>query len=214
VARAAPLTPDADEARELLQRELGDPAYEAAEPTALDRAARAVAEFFERLLNPDLSGGWGPATAVIATVVVVAVLVAAILIWGRPRTPARSSRHAAPLFGLDDDRSADALRSDAQAEAAGGRWEAAIVLRFRALARGLTERVIVEPPPGTTAQAFARQAARAFPGLGAQLAAAAATFDDVRYLRRPGTRALYEEVARLDDALARAAPVLQAGPPG
>lgn len=211
-ALAAPLQPDPDDAREQLRRELADPVYDAAEPTFLDRAARAVGEFFSRLLNPDLSGGWGPAVAVVATVVVVAVLVAAILVWGRPRSPARSRRTSSELFGAADDRSAAQLRADAAAEAARGRWGEAIILRFRAIAHGLTERVIVEPPPGTTAQAFARDAARAFPASAGDLAAAAAAFDDVRYLRRPGTAALYEAISRLDDDLTQARPLLTGAP--
>jgi hypothetical protein len=211
-ALAAPLHPSPDDARERLRRELSDPVYEAAEPTVIDRAARAVGEFFSRLLNPDLSGGWGPAVAVVATLVVVALLVAAVLVWGRPRAAARSHRAVGELFGPGDDRSAAQLRADAAARAASGRWDDAIVLRFRALARGLAERAIVEPPPGTTAQAFARDAAHVFPASANDLAAAATGFDDVRYLRRPGARALYEEIARLDEALAQARPAMLEAP--
>lgn len=210
VLPAAPLEPDPEEARRLLRRELADPAYDIAEPTPFDRAARAVAEFFERLLEPELSDGWGPFAAVVATVLVATVLVAAVLIWGRPRRAARSTRPDAVLFGSSDPRSAAQLRADAAAAADRGRWEDAIVLRFRALARGLTERLIVEPPPGTTAQAFARQAAAAFPGRAAELAAAATVFDDVRYLRRPGTAELFARVAELDDALSQT-PAVTAG---
>ncbi|KAA9152286.1 DUF4129 domain-containing protein [Microbacterium lushaniae] len=206
LAQSAPLLPDPDDARDLLRRELEDPAYDAAEPTLLDRAAKVVGDFFAQLLDPDLSGAWGPAAAVVATVVVVAVLGAALLIWGRPRSSPRSRRTGTELFGADERRSATMLRADAAAAAARGDWDAAIALRFRALARGLAERAIVEPSPGTTAQAFARAAAAAFPASAPELARAATTFDDVRYLRRPGTRALYEESARLDDVLVRTRP--------
>ncbi len=204
-AQSAPLLPDPDDARDLVRRELEDPVYDAAEPTLLDRAARAVGDFFAQLLNPDLSGAWGPAAAVVATVVVVAVLGAALLIWGRPRSSARS-RRPAELFGADERRSAAMLRADAAAAVARGDWDGAIAQRFRALARGLAERAIVDPSPGTTAQAFARAAARTFPASAPDLARAATTFDDVRYLRRPGTRELYEEIARLDDVLVHTRP--------
>ncbi|MGP3535424.1 DUF4129 domain-containing protein [Microbacterium sp. RD1] len=212
-AGTAPLLPDSEDAREWVRRELSDPAYDIAEPTFLDRAARAVAEFFERLLNAQLSGGWGPAVAVGATVVVVALLVAAIVVWGRPRASARVRRTpGAALFGDADARTAAQLRADAEAAAARGDWDEAIVLRFRALAQGLTERAIVEPPPGQTAQRFARDAARAFPARSSELLAAASAFDDVRYLRRPGTAALYDAVARLDDAVAVGRPHLAGAP--
>lgn len=212
VLAAAPLLPDPDDARDWARRELSDPAYAAAEPTPLDRIARAVGEALARLFDPQLSGGWGTAASVIVTVVVVAVILSALLIWGRPRSRARVRAAAAPLFGETDARSAAQLRADAAAEAARGDWDAAVVLRFRALARALAERVLVDPAPGTTAQGFARSAAAVFPARRDALADAAATFDDVRYLRRPATRDAYERVAALDDALAAERPQLQAVP--
>ncbi|WP_354002991.1 DUF4129 domain-containing protein [Microbacterium elymi] len=82
-----------------------------------------------------------------------------------------------------------------------------MILRFRALARGLVERRAVELVPGATVHAFARAAGRAFPGRADDLDAAASAFDDVRYLRRPGTAALYGAVARADDAVQAERPV-------
>lgn len=205
VGALAPLDPD--QARELLEHELSDPGYRAAEPTLFDRMARAVADFVSGLLSPQIPEGWGPAVAVVAAIVVGIVLVVALLIWGRPRRAARSRAASAPLFGDDDARSAAQLREDAASAAARESWDEATVLRFRALARALAERAIVEPPPGATAQAFARDAARAFPAHAADLAAAASAFDDVRYLRRPGSAETYREIAALDDALVGARPV-------
>ena len=55
-----PLTPDGDEARTWAERELADPAYDAAEPTALDRIAHAIGDFFATLFSTQLGGDWGP----------------------------------------------------------------------------------------------------------------------------------------------------------
>lgn len=207
-ALLAPLAPEPDEARSWLERELADAAYTAAEPTVWDRAARAVGDFFVRLLSSDLSAALGPVAAVIATAVVVAVVVVALLVWGRPRGRARSHAAAGAVFSGDDGRSASELRRDAASAAARGEWDAAIAARFRALARALADRALVAPSPGATAQLFAREAARAFPAAGDDLAAAARAFDDVRYLRRPGSEGLYRRVADLDDALAATRPDL------
>ena len=49
-----PLTPDGDEARRWAEDELADPAYDIAEPTPIDRIARAIGDFIASLLNPDL----------------------------------------------------------------------------------------------------------------------------------------------------------------
>lgn len=199
-AAALPLIPDGDEARRWAERELDDRAYDIAQPTVIDRAARAVAEFVEGLLGGEVPTNWGGALALILAVVIVAIIVAAFFIWGRPRAQARSTRAALDLFGDTEARTAAELRRDAAGRAASGDWDQAIVLRFRALARGLDERGIVETPPGATVHAFARAAARALPSEAERLEGAAGVFDDVRYLRRPGTRAAYDAVSSADEA--------------
>ena len=203
---AAPLTPDGEEARELAERELSNPVYQAAEPTPIDRIARAIGEFFERLFDTELQGGWGSAFALIAAVVVVVVIVAAFVVWGLPRASRRAPSKPAALFGEEETRTADELRRAAASHARNGEWDAAIILRFRALARGTVERGVVETPPGATVHAFARAAARAFPASGADLETAATAFDDVRYLRRPGTEDLYLRVAEVDDRVTATRP--------
>lgn len=202
-----PLTPDGDEARRWAERELADPAYDAAQPTALDRIARAIGDFFESLFSTRLGGDWGPWVSIVAAVVIVLVIVAAFLVWGVPRATGRA-RAGAALFGTDEQRSAAELRGDAAGLAAKGEWDAAIMQRFRALARGLIERGAVDTPPGATVHAFARAAGRAFPAHADALEAAAAAFDDVRYLRRPGTEELYRRIAAVDDLVSAARPVL------
>lgn len=192
------LLPDADEAREWAERELSDPAYQAAEPTPIDRLARAVVDFFGELLRNSANGEWGPPALIVLALILAVGIIIGILIWGRPRALARAQPPARALFDEDDGRSAEELRRDAEAAAARGEWDAAIVLRFRAFARGLTERGLVDPPPGATVHTFARAAAAALPALGAGLDNAASLFDDVRYLRRPGTEKSYRVVADLD----------------
>ncbi|GAA3205688.1 DUF4129 domain-containing protein [Microbacterium terregens] len=202
-----PLIPDRDEARRWAERELADPRYAIAEPTPLDRIARAIAEFFESLFSAELPAVWGPWVAIVAAVVVGLVILAAFLVWGVPRVTARP-RTTVDLFGVDEQRSADQLRREASSSAARGDWDDAIVLRFRALARGLVERGAVDTPPGATVHAFARAAARAFPGHADELESAAAAFDDVRYLRRPGTEDLYRRVVSVDETVRAMPPVL------
>jgi hypothetical protein len=202
-----PLTPDGDEARRWAEQELADPAYDAAEPTAIDRIARAIGDFFSSLFATRLDGDWGPWASLIAAILIILVIIAAFLVWGVPRATGRA-RKTAELFGTDEQRTAAELRRDAAGFAAKGAWDTAIVLRFRALARGLVERGAVDTPPGATVHAFARAAARAFPAHAAALEAAGAAFDDVRYLRRPGTEELYRRIAAVDDQVSAARPVL------
>ena len=212
VLPGAPLIPDGDEARRWAEQELSDPSYAAAEPTPIDRIAQAIGDAIARFFEQPLTGSWGPAAAVVATVVVLAVVLVAFLVWGRPRSRARMRTTAAgDLFGDTAGRSADDLRAVAAARAASGEWTEAVSAAVRALARGLDERGIVSTPPGATVQAFARAAAARFPGDAEALTRSAADFDDVRYLRRPGTRETYERVRELDDRLARSRATAGAG---
>lgn len=202
-----PLTPDGDEARDWAEQELSKPAYDIAEPTPFDLIARAVGDFIASLFSTELSGGWGSTVALIAGIVVVIVIVAAFAVWGVPRSSRRARTQAPALFGEAEGRSAAELRAAAASHARKAEWEAAIVVHFRALARGCAERGVVDTPPGATVHAFARAAGRAFPDLAERLEAAATAFDDVRYLRRPGTAELYRLVADTDAAVITARPV-------
>lgn len=206
-AAVVPLLPDGDEAREWAERELADPVYQAAEPTFFDRLVRTVLEFIESLFSAPVSGQWGPLAFIVLAVLVIAAIVIGILLWGRPRAIARARPAARALFDDDDHRTAEALRTEAAAAAARADWGEAVVLRFRAFARDLGERGLVDPPPGATARAFARTAAEALPVLGTAPAEGAVAFDDVRYLGRAGTEAAYRLVTELDEAGVRARPV-------
>lgn len=205
-AAVLPLLPDPDQAREWAEQELADPTYQAAEPTFIDRVAQAVGRFLGDLLRVPDTSGWGPSALVVVAIIVAVLIVVALLIWGRPRLVSRATPPAHALFDDDDVRSADELRADAAQAAARADWDDAIVLRFRAFARGLTERGLVDPPPGATVRAFCREAASALPPLTTPLDAAAEIFDDVRYLRRPGTVERYRSIVDLDDQAVRTRP--------
>ncbi|MEV7694790.1 DUF4129 domain-containing protein [Microbacterium sp. NPDC089189] len=202
VALAAPLIPDGEEGRRWAEQELSDTAYRTAEPTPIDRVAQAIGDAIGSLFSGGAPGGLGAVFAVVAAVVLVAIVVLALLVWGRPRTRARSrAARTATLFGEETARSARQLRDDAERQARAGAWDEAIATAVRALARDLDERGLVETAPGATVHAFARQAGRVFPDEAAALHSCASDFDDVRYLRRPGTPEAYERVRAVDGRL-------------
>ncbi|MDY0911399.1 DUF4129 domain-containing protein [Rathayibacter festucae] len=205
---AAPLDPDAEEARRLLLEELADPRYRAAEPSWFDRLVQAVRDWFTSLTLP--SDGVGvPLAAVIGVAVLVVLVVLALVIAGRPRLRRRSGV-AGAVLAEDDGRSAAELRALAEAAAARGDWDEALVERFRALVRALDERTILTVSPGTTAHGFSHRAAAVFPASSDALRRSADDFDRVRYLGLPCGPAEYERVAALDRALAAAAAPLEA----
>ena len=210
VVGTVPVDPDAEEARRWLVDELAKPDYRAAQPTWFDRLSAAVRDWFESLSFGAPGGPPGLGTLLVVLAVVVA-LVVAFLVFGLPRFT-RKSQVTGDLFGTDDDRDAAAIRRAAEAAAAAGDLDLAIVEIFRSTARGLAERTVVTTSPGTTAHEFSLRAAAAFPDFSAALATAAVSFDGVRYLDRPGTRGEYDEMARLEAGLRSARPLLQAVP--
>lgn len=201
-----PLVPDAPDARDLLQQELSKPEYQTAQPTLWDVVSKAFWDWVNSLRVP----GDGPFTSlfpVIAMTVVVLGIVVAFIVWGVPRLNRRSTRHL-ELFGERDDRSADELRRDARAAAAVGDWTLALQELYRALARSLAERTVVQVMPGTTAHGFAARAAVAYPAEQQSLVSAADVFDAVRYLDAVGTETQFRELEALDARVAGAAPTL------
>lgn len=201
-----PLTPDPDQARRWAEQELSDPAYAAAHPTPIDRMARAVQEFVTSLFGGRADGAWAVWLAVGVAVVLIVLIVAAVVLSGRSRLSRRTRALPQHLFGDVETRSAAELRRAAAAAASARDWSEAVIVRFRALARGTVERAAVDLAPGATTHGFARAAGRAFPAQAGAVDAAADAFDDVRYLRREGTAELYATVADADDAVAAARP--------
>ncbi|MFT4234255.1 MAG: DUF4129 domain-containing protein [Microbacterium sp.] len=204
---AIPFIPDGDEAREWAKDELSDPIYQASKPTLIDRISGAIADFLSRLFNPDLGDGWSPVLTGIIVAVIILVIVLAFLVWGRPRLSHTAEPRGALLFGDDDERTAAELRASSQAAAAAGDWERAIIDGFRALARSLAERDVVDTPPGMTSQQLAREATRPFPDKAAALAQCSAVFDDVRYVRRPATAQGYQLISATDAELQATRPL-------
>lgn len=196
---AAPLTPAPDEARRLLQRELSRGEYVAAQPTWLDRVADAFWDWLNGIRFGDVEGA--PAVALVVVLIAVVVVAVVVLsVYGVPRLNRRSARVEA-LFGEADDRDADAMRAAAREAAARGDLDLAVAESFRALARSLVERDVLSVTPGTTARTVGASAGRLFPARAEALAAAATSFDEVRYLDRAGTEAAWRAISDLDLAL-------------
>lgn len=193
--------PDGDEARRWAEDELANPKYADAKPTWFDLLAREVMRFLADLFSADNGANVGPVALIIVTVIVAAALVTALIVWGRPRRSRTIRRPHAGLLGVDDDRTAAQLRADAERMAREGDWDGAVVLRYRAIARSLLERDLIDPAPGATAQAIARSASAVFADETEAMRRAAGAFDDVRYLRRPATEERYRDLAATDERL-------------
>lgn len=179
-ATEVPVVPDRETARDWLVEELAKPEY-AQDSSLLVRLLEWLLGLFEDIGAVDVSP-WR--LAVIVAVVLVAVVAVAYFVAG----PARLRRHAArdsAVVHEDDARTADQMRAAADRAAARQDWALAVVERFRAVVRGLEERVVLDERPGRTAREAAAAASARIPDLGTVLHDAAERFDGVCYGHLP-----------------------------
>ncbi|MFG2332346.1 DUF4129 domain-containing protein [Streptomyces sp. NPDC048604] len=206
-----PVDTPRDPAREAAERELSKPMYHENDPSLLQRALDKFWEWVGGLFESASgvgSTGWLGLTAI---AVVVVALIAAL--WWRLGTPQRTPGTADSLFD-EGPRTAAEHRTAADRHAAAGRWNQAVQERMRAVVRSLEERTVLDPRPGRTSDEAAAEAGRALPGHADELRAAARTFDDVTYGGRSADESAYRRVERLDGALERTKPKLEAATEG
>lgn len=201
--------PDGDEARRWAEQELAKQEYQAAKPTWFDEFISGIVTWFFSLFTERGAGGLAPVAVTVIVIVIIAALVVALLVWGRPRA-SQTVRRRRDLLGERDDRTAAQLRAEAERRAREQDWDEAVVLRYRALARDLMERDLIDPAPGATAQGIAREASTPFPSFGERLHSAATAFDAVRYLRTAAGEADYRTLATTDDDVRSAQPAVPA----
>jgi hypothetical protein len=206
--RAVPgvvVDPDRPTARQWAVEELAQQEYVQAQPNLLMRALIWVLDQLDGLL---LAGaGAGVAVGlVVGLAVVLAVVVVAVLLAGPLRVSrARRRGRADAVFG-GTVRTAAQHREAATRAAEQQRWAEAVQESFRAAARTMEERVVLDPRPGRTADEIAVEGGAALPEAATALARAARAFDDVTYGDRPGDGSRYALCLEADDAVRRARP--------
>jgi len=178
-----PVTPDAPTARRWALEELARPEYHHQE-SLLSRLIEWITRQFDGVgTHLGLSGAQ-------AALVIVGVLAVVVLIAFWVAGPVRRSRRVATAGAVrahDDVRTAAQLRAAADAAVRAGDFSLAVVERFRALVRGLEERLVVDERAARTADEAALDAGRRLPELAGDLVTASALFDDVAYGGRSAT---------------------------
>ncbi|MPY79864.1 MAG: DUF4129 domain-containing protein [Actinophytocola sp.] len=206
---AVPVEPDRDEAREAAREELSDPIYREAEPSWFERLINWLDDRLTELFEAASRLGPGGITGLLVVLVVLLIVVVAIRL--RTGKLARSPRGAHAPLG-DATVPASAHREEAAAALAAADLHRAVVARFRALARELEQRGVLDVQTGRTADELAAQAAVALPECADALRAAARIFDDVYYGGKPATTDAYGVVAETDDAVSTGRPALAGAP--
>jgi uncharacterized protein DUF4129 len=191
-----PIEVTPDDAREAAARELSDPAYGAAEPSWLDRAIRWVIERVGELIATIATGFPGG----LAGLFVVLVLIVAVIVVIRLRVGPLARNASAAVFTGKRLTSADHRRA-AEEAAQRGDFAEAVRERFRAIARGLEERGVLDERSGRTVDELAREAGARLPDHAEALTRSARIFDEVWYGGRTATAQGYQQLADLDLAL-------------
>lgn len=202
------LEPSPDEARRWLEQELQGSDY--GEPL-LDQALRWILEQLRSILdnvNNLAGGGLSPVITVL-----VALMVVALLVWVVPRV--RRERVVASPDGavLDDPTITPGTYRQLAARAlAEGRYDKAVLDGFRAIAKDMSDRTLLDDAPSRTAHEVSLALAPTFPGHADRLASAANVFDAVRYGHRRAGADQADDVLQLDRELTKARPALATSP--
>jgi Domain of unknown function (DUF4129) len=194
------LNPTPGQAREWLTRELHGAGYQ--DPW-LESAIRWVFDTIGKLLDgAQRLAGLSPVfTALMALVVV------ALLAWVLPKVR-REPGAAGPGGGVLENLAFTASHYRALAAAArhDGRHDDAVLDGFRAIARDMSGRSLLDDAPGRTAHEVSLSLASPFPDHAERLARVADLFDAVRYGHRHAGAEQAEQVRMLDGDLAGSRP--------
>jgi hypothetical protein len=198
-----------DAAQRLARDELSKAIYH--QPQSLPaRVAHSIEELLARLFSAAASatpGGWWTVVALAALVVAAGSVIAV-----RLGPVARSARTTGPAWDPGPGAmTARELRDASAASAADRDYSTAILQRVRAIVVSCEERGILTADAGRTANEVAAQAGERFPRQHAELAAAARSFDQIRYGGGAGTHDGYERLCALDAALATLRPMAAPG---
>ena len=191
------LDPTPPEARDWLARELQGSDYQ-------ESWLQSALHWIGRLL--DGAGGGGTAFSLVVTVL-VAVVVIALLAWVLPKVR-REPRAARSAGAVLDDRtiSARTYRERATQALRDGRYDDVVVDGFRAIAKDMSDRTLLDDAPGSTAHEASVALAPCFPDHADRLARAADLFDAVRYGHRRATADQAGQVQHLDAQALQHAP--------
>jgi len=188
-----------DQAAQEAAKELAKPAYGQAGDNLISRVINQVMEWIADLLT-NLTGQSPDGNAGLFMLVGLIVLVVIVVLWRAGVLRTTRSIKGQVVFEDNRPRSASEYRSQAEAEAAGGDYTAAVRSRFRACVAELTERTVIDERPGRTAYEAVADAGRVVPALREPLQPAALMFTEVVYGNRPGTAERYAKVVAADDA--------------
>jgi len=198
----APVRPDREQARAWARTELTRREYQAERPGPVTLLLDWIGKLLDRVSTPrSIDLGIGLPVAIMIVLALVGYVV-----WRTGGFRRQAKLRTGGVFDATDRTAADHRRAAEDAEAAGD-LATALVERFRAIARALSDRALIADSPGLTADELARRGGSRLPTLADDFVSAARAFDDVRYGDRPATGAAVRTMADLDTRAAATTPV-------
>lgn len=191
-----PLTPDGEEARESVRRELTDPRYHTDD--LVDRIADRIIRWLDGLFGTTAEAG--PIPTLVTIAVALALITAVLLLLSRARRTPRTAAAERPALTQERVAASD-LRARATAALAAGSFDDAVVDGFRALALEQIERDRIADAPQATAHELGDAMAAVHSSDAAALLAAAGVFDAVRYGDHDATRQQAQSMLALEEQL-------------
>jgi hypothetical protein len=197
-----PVVPDRETARGWAQDELVKREYQAERPGPIRLLLDWLGDLLDKIPAPEgLNVGLGVTVALVLLLGLIGYV-----LWRAGGVHRRARVRPGDVFD-DPDRTAEEHRRAADAAETAGDLRTALLERFRAIARSLGDRALIDLSPGLTADEAARRGGTRLPGLAVDLVAGARAFDDVRYGDRPATADAVRTMRELDAATLRTSPV-------
>jgi hypothetical protein len=200
------LDPTPAQARDWLQRELARSDYQG---SWLDSVIRWIRDQLGKLFDGTAHlTGLSPVVTVL-----VALVVIALLAWALPKVRRESVVARTDGAVLEDLTTTARTYRDRAAQAfTDGRYDDAVLDGFRAIAKDMSDRTLLDDAPGRTAHEVSLALGQPFPDQAERIARAADDFDAVRYGHRRATADQAGLVQQLDAELTKTRPKLTALP--
>lgn len=189
------LNPTPPQARTWLRQELQGPDYQS---PWLDSISRWITDQLGSLLDGARHlAGLSPLITVL-----IALVVIALLVWVLPKVHRERVISVSHEAVLNNETISARRYRDLAAEAArDGRYDDAVLDGFRAIAKDMSDRTMLNDAPGRTAHEVSMALALPFPDHADRLARAADLFDSVRYGHRRASAYQADQIHHLDEEL-------------
>jgi hypothetical protein len=196
------LSPTPPQARDWLQQELQGSDYHS---PWLDSVVRWISDLLDKIF----AGAGRVAGLTPAITALIAVVVIALLVWILPKVRREPMVAAEDGAVLDDGTITAARYRELAAQARiDGRYDDALLNGFRAIAKDMSDRSVLNDAPGRTAHEVSLALASPFPDHAGRLVRAADLFDSVRYGHRRSSAEQAGQILDLDAELVRTRPLL------